>query len=98
MDLNIKIINNKLLFDYYNYYNSVISYISNLTDIMEIKIAMSYLMDDYNDNAKQLYKIMNDINKDWIIEQKNVIKYILTILNNIFYDNLDNKFKKLHKC
>jgi hypothetical protein len=89
IDMNIEInyVHNNLLIDYYKYYNDVISYISNLNDETEISIALSNLIDDYNDNAKNLNIIFN-------YNGKYIIKYILKELINIINENVIIKFNK----
>jgi hypothetical protein len=98
--INKKFLDNKLLFDYYKYYYIIISYISNMDDDNLISIAISHLVEDYNNNKKQLYKLINNVlisnnKEDWITNnniKQNVIKYILIIFNNIIYENLSNEF------
>jgi len=71
---------------YYYYYHNIISYISNLDNVTDISIAMSYMMDDYNDNAKNLYKLIKELYPDSNMTQKvNIIniKSILIIFNDI---------------
>jgi hypothetical protein len=87
MKIEINNVHNNLLIDYYKYYNNVISYISNLNNEIEISIALSYLIDDYNDNAKNLNIIFN-------YNGKYVIKYILQELINIINENVIVKFNR----
>ncbi len=96
--------NNKLLIDYYNHYYCVISYISNLNEVNDISSAISYLVEDYENNCKILDKVINDVliekNKlDWLKEKPTdpqyIIKYISTIFNYIISDNLNDKFMNL---
>ena len=78
---------NDLLIDYYKYYYNIIAYISNLHDEVEISIALSYLIDDYNNNTKNLNHIFK-------INSNNVIKHILKELNNVIDNNVIIKFNR----
>jgi DNA mismatch repair ATPase MutS len=62
---------------------------SNLDNKMDISIALSYLIDDYNDNAKNLGIIFN-------CNEKNIIKSINKKLNNIIDDNARDKFNRFY--
>jgi hypothetical protein len=42
------------------------------------------MIDDYNDNAKQLYNIIKEI--DINISNKHTIKSILNVFNNMIYN------------
>ncbi len=87
--IDLKLINNKLLLEYYNYYYNIVSYISNLDNPSEISIAIYDLNDDYNDNSKNLYKLFNlDSNKNRHVNN------ISDMLTNKIHQNLDNTFKK----
>jgi hypothetical protein len=95
--------NNKLLSDYYQHYYNIIAFISNLDDTFDINVAISYLIDDYNNNSKILDNLIKDIliskNKiEWLnekpIDHIHIIKYISTIFNYIINDNLTDKFEK----
>ncbi len=87
----MKLINDNIFFqlisDYNDYYYNVIAFISNLDNKMDISIALSYLIDDYNDNAKNLGIIFN-------CNEKNIIKSINKKLNNIIDDNARDKFNR----
>uniref|UniRef100_A0A6C0HVV5 Uncharacterized protein n=1 Tax=viral metagenome TaxID=1070528 RepID=A0A6C0HVV5_9ZZZZ len=89
--IDLKLINNKLLLEYYEYYNNIISYISNLETISEISITVSDLIDDYYDNSKQLYKLFNisESNKN-----NRYINNISDILDKMIDDHLINKLNK----
>lgn len=88
MNLNHPIISNKLLLEYdpkgqfvamqqyYHHYYNIIAYISNLNDETDISIAMHYMTDDYNNNAKQLYNLLKDIEDN---------KSISNVFNNIIH-------------
>ena len=82
---NIK--NNKLLMMYYTHYYNIISTITNINNDINISIAISYLIDDYNNNATQLDNIIKDFlihnNKSEWINNKYSIKYMLDLCNNI---------------
>jgi hypothetical protein len=84
ININNNISSNKLLAEYYKYYHNIVSYISNLDNITDISIAMSYMIDDYNDNEKHLYNIIKEI--DINISNKHTIKSILNIFNNMIYN------------
>ncbi len=88
--IDLKLINDKLLLEYYNYYNNIISYISNLENTTEISMAIADLMNDYNDNSKQLYKLfdISESNKN-----NRHINNISDILSNMIDKNLSDKFK-----
>ncbi len=86
----MKLINNifsELIINYSDYYYNIIAFISNLDNKMDISIALSYLIDDYNDNAKNLGIIFN-------CNEKNIIKCINKTLNNIIDENAKDKFNR----
>jgi hypothetical protein len=89
--IDLKLINDKLLLEYYEYYYNIISYISNLETISEISITVSDLIDDYNDNSKQLYKLFNisESNKN-----NRYINNISDILDKMIDEHLINKLNK----
>jgi hypothetical protein len=104
-DLNLNW-NNKLLNDYYQHYYNIIAFISNLDNINDINIAITYLIDDYDNNVKILDNLIKDIliskNKIvWLNEKpsdySHIIKYISSIFNYIISDNLIEKFDKFDK-
>ncbi len=88
--IDLKLINNNLLLEYYKYYNNIVSYISNLENTSEVSMAIADLIDDYNDNSKQLYKLFNisDCNKN-----NRHINNISNILDKMIDEHLINKLK-----
>ncbi len=90
--IEMDLINDNLIIRYYEYYNNIIVYISNLDNKIEISTALSYLIDDINNNIKHLDILFN-------CSEKN-INSINKKLDNIINDNTIEKFDRfmeLHK-